>query len=132
MPIDKIEALVDSLAALSGASTNPDSHAYQTRNPIGLLNFGKPGKNEIDENGKRIFSTWLAGYRAATFDLTKKISGESRSGVKRDDKLANLLRVLGVTEKLGQTQIVRFLRRALKDESISIDTPLAFFRQETK
>jgi hypothetical protein len=132
MPIPKIEALVDALANLSGASGNPDSHLFQIRNPIGLLNFGKPGKNEIDENGKRIFSTWLAGYRAATFDIQIKLEGTSRSGVKRDDKLTNLLRVLGVTEKLGQVQVCRFLRRALKDETITPETPLAYFREETK
>ena len=128
--IDKIEAIVDAMANLNGASSNPDSELYQIRNPLGVKNYSLPGKNSIDDRGRRIFSSWIAGYKAATFDIEVKISGKSRSGVKEDDNLSNLLRVLGLTEKLAHQQIVKFLRRALKDQSITTETPLAYFRGE--
>lgn len=128
--INRIETLVDALAHLKGSSTNPDSELYQIRNPIGLLSYSRPGKNEITESGLRIFASWLAGYRAACFDVSVKISGSSRAGIKPEDRLENLLRVFQVDQKLGMQQIVRFLRRALKDNTITVDTPLSYFRKE--
>jgi hypothetical protein len=130
MKVDKLEALVDAIASLNGYSTNPDSDAYQLRSPILVKNFSRPGQNEIDDRGRRVFSSALAGYRAALFDLKVKCSGTSRAGLKADDKLSNLLRVLGISEILGQKQIVKFLKRALKDETITTETPLAYFRSE--
>ena len=126
----RIEALVDAIANLKGATTNPDGDLYQIKNPIGIMSFSKPGKNEIDQTGRRVFGSWLAGYRAACFDVSIKISGQSRSGVKKEDTLANVLRVYQITEKLGMQQVVKFLRRALKDQSITTETPLAYFRGE--
>ena len=123
----RIEALVDAIAHLRGSSTNPDSDLYQIRNPIGTMSFSRPGRNEIDTNGRRVFKSWLAGYRAAVFDLTIKCKGESRANLKPTDLLENLLRVLGITEKLGQDQVVKFLKRALKDQSIIRTTPLSYF-----
>jgi len=125
--MNKIEALVDAVAHLKGSSTNPDSNLYQIRNPIGAMSFSKPGRNEIDTEGHRVFKSWLAGYRAAVFDLTIKCKGESRANLKPTDLLENLLRVLGIPEKLGQDQVVKFLRRALKEPSISRTTPLSYF-----
>jgi hypothetical protein len=125
--MDRIEALVDAISHLRGSSTNPDSDLYQIRNPIGTMSFSRPGKNEIDSVGRRVFKTFLAGYRAAVFDLTIKCKGESRANLKPTDLLENLLRVLGITEKLGQDQIVKFLKRALKDPSLTTKIPLAYF-----
>ena len=125
----KIEALVDAVAHLKGSTTNPDSELYQIKNPTGIMSFSRPGKNEITSSGLRIFKSWLAGYRAAIFDASIKVGGESRSGIKKDDKLENFLRVMGIDQKLGQQQVVRFLRRALKDQDVSPDTPLSYFRE---
>jgi hypothetical protein len=126
----RIEALVDAIANLKGSTTNPDGILYQIKNPTGILSFSKPGKNEIDPEGRRVFKSWLAGYRAACFDITVKISGGSRAGIKKDDNLSNLLRVYGLTERLAHQQITKFLRRALKDQTITSETPLAYFRGE--
>ena len=93
------------------------------------MSFSRPGKNEIDEQGRRIFTSWLAGYRAASFDLDLKVKGESRAGLKKDDLLENLLRVYQITEPAGQQQVVKFLRRALKDQEITRQTPLSYFRE---
>lgn len=126
----RIEALVDAIANLKGSTTNPDGQLYQIKNPTGILSFAKPGKNEIDLAGRRVFSSWLAGYRAACFDASIKISGQSRAGIKATDKLENFLRVMEIDHKLGQQQVIKFMRRALKDQSISVETPLTYFQEE--
>ena len=130
--VNKIEALVDAISRLKGYD-NPDSDLYAIRNPLGIQSFSRPGKNEIDEIGRRVFTTHLAGYRACLFDVELKVRGNSRAGIKVDDKLENLLRVFGLDQTLGQEQVVKFLKRALKDQSISRTTPLTYFViQETK
>lgn len=127
--ITRIEALFDALASLKGWS-NPDSQAYQLRNPLMVKSFSKPGKNLITEDGIRVFSSALAGTRACLFDLELKVSGKSRAGLKPDDGLENLLRVFGVTELGGQQAVVKFLKRALKTQDISRTTPLSWFLLE--
>lgn len=127
--INRIEALHDAIASLNNFSS-PDSEAYQLRNPLLLRSFARPGKNEIDSKGRRIFSSSLAGVRAGIYDLELKLKGESRAGLKKYDKLENLLRVFQVVEILGQQQVVKFLKRALKDESITRLTPLAWFLED--
>ena len=129
MSVNRLEALFDSIAALKGWHT-PESDAYQLRNPILVQSFSRPGKNEIDHAGRRIFKSALAGIRAGLFDLEIKVRGESRAGLKADDKLENVLRVFGITELGGQQQIVKFLKRALKTQDIKVTTPLAWFLEE--
>jgi hypothetical protein len=126
--VNKIEALVDALVDLLGSS-NPDGELYAIRNPTGLTSFSLPGKGELDESGRRIFKSWAAGYHAACYDARIKISGDSRAGVKKDDKLENFLRVMKI-DKFSQKQVVEFLRRALEDQSITAETPLSYFREE--
>lgn len=128
--VSRLEALFDGLSSVKGWS-NPDSISYQLRNPILVQSFSRPGKNTIDSDGRRIFDTQLAGIRAGLFDLELKVRGESRAGIKKDDTLENLLRVYGLVEKLGQQQVVKFLKRALKTQEVSVTTPLAWFLQET-
>lgn len=123
----RLEALLEAIAGLKGWMT-PDSYTYQIKNPLHIKSFAPAGKHQIDENGVRIFSNWLGGYRACLYDLAVKVSGRSVSGVGRGDKLADLLKVYGLSEKLGQQQVVKYLRRALKTENISLDTGLDFFR----
>ena len=132
MSEQRIEALVDAIANLKGSTTNPDGVLYQIKNPTGILSFSRPGKNELDPEGRRIFKSWLAGYRAACFDATIKLKGESRAGIKKEDKLENFLRVMGIEQKLGQQQVVKFLRRALKNQDLSTETPLTWFVEENR
>jgi len=124
---NKIESLLDAIGQLKGMG-NPDSVTYQIRNPLHIKSFARPGKHEIDSEGRRVFSSFLAGYKACWFDLDIKTKGESRAGLKADDKLSNLLKVYGITEKLGQQQVVKYLKRALKDDSLSPETSLTYFR----
>lgn len=125
---NRLEALLDAIGALKGWH-NPDSETYQKKNPLQIKSFARPGKHEIDDNGVRVFTSALAGLKACLFDLEMKVSGESRAGLRAGDKLENLLRVYGITEKLGQEQVVKFLKRALKDQTMTRETPLACFRE---
>jgi hypothetical protein len=127
MPVKKIEALVDAFAKLNGAFNDPESEAYNLRNPLMIKSYGLPGKHQIDGQGRRVFDSMLSGYRAGLFDLEIKLSGKSRAKLSPDDKLENLLRVYGITELGGVKQIVNFLRRALKDQEIQAVTPLRYF-----
>ena len=129
MSVARLEALLDAIASLKGWN-NPDSEAYQLRNPLLIKSYSRPGKNEISGDGTRVFSSSLAGLRACLFDLTIKAKGESRAGLKSTDLLENLLRVYQITELGGQKSAVKFLKRALKDENISITTPLTYFVEE--
>lgn len=124
---NKIEALLDAIGNLKGIS-NPDSLTYQIKNPLHIKSYARPGKHEIDEEGRRIFPSLLAGYKASLFDLEMKVSGKSRAGVREDDKLSNLLRVYGLSERLAHQQICKFLKRALRDDTIHPETPLSYFR----
>lgn len=127
--VNRLEALHDAIASLNNWSS-PDSEAYHLRNPLLIKSFSRPGKNEIDDKGRRVFSSSLAGIRAGEFDLRLKCSGESRAGLKKTDLLENLLRVFQITETLGQQQIVKFLKRALKNETLTRQTPLAWFLED--
>jgi hypothetical protein len=126
--VNKLESLLDAIASVNGWA-NPDSEAYHIHNPLLISNYSLPGKNEIDEKGRRVFKTAASGVHSCLYDLSLKVKGESRAGIKKDDLLENLLRVYGLVELGGQQQVVKFLRRALKDQSITVETPLSYFRE---
>ena len=128
--ISKVESIIDAIAQLNGAFSNPESQAYKLRNPLMVRSFARPGKHESTATGHRVFTSVLAGYRAAVFDISLKLEGRSRAGIKVTDTLANLLRVYDVKDGLGMDKAVSFIKRALDDPSISRDTPLEFFREE--
>lgn len=127
--VNRVEAIVDILGKLNGMG-DPESEAYALRNPLLIRSFARPGKHETDEGGRRIFSSFLSGYKAALFDAQLKLGGKSRAGLKPDDRLSNLLGVYGIKEAGGVKSVVNFLRRALKDDSIDGQTPLSYFLQE--
>lgn len=131
MPVNKIEAVVDALGKCNG-SADPSSECYTLRNPLLIRSFARPGKHETDEKGRRVFTSFLSGYKAAIFDCELKISGNSRAGLKPTDTLTNLLGVYGIKEPGGISNVVSFLRRALKDQDISKDTPLSYFLDSSK
>jgi hypothetical protein len=120
-------ALLDAIGTLNGAFNLPDSEAYQLKNPLLIKSFGAPGKHEVDNDGHRKFRTLIDGYRACLYDLKIKLSGKSRAKLRLTDKLANLLRVYGITEPLAERKIVLFIRRATGDENFSSKESLAYF-----
>jgi hypothetical protein len=121
-----LEILVDAIAHLNRAH-EPESAAYRLRNPLLLRSFARPGKHELDEEGRRVFPSFINGYKASVVDMELKVSGKSRSGIKADDNLRNLLAAYGIRELGGVDQVVKFLRRALKDANISRESHLTIF-----
>lgn len=124
--MNKIEALVDAIGKANGIH-NPESEAYRLRNPLLIRSFARPGKHETDEQGRRVFTSLLSGYKAALFDMELKITGKSRAGLLSTSTLANVLGVYGIKELGGVSTVVSFLRRALGDQAIDSTTPLSYF-----
>ena len=131
MSVKRIEALIDAISSLNGIH-NPESEAYQMRNPLLIGSFARPGKHEMDKKDRRVFNSLLSGYKAGLYDLDLKLRGFSRVGLKPTDPLTSLLAVYGLTEKLGIDKVVQFLKRALKDPTISSKTSLSYFIEEEK
>lgn len=129
MSVKRIESIADAIARLNQSHV-PDSLAYQLRNPLLLRSYAKLGRHSVNTDGLRIFSSLLAGLKAGLFDLDLKIRGLSRAGLKPTDTLRNLLLVYAINEKAAMDNVVSFVRRALKDESISLQTPLSFFLED--
>lgn len=124
--LNKYEAIVDAIARANGFH-DPTSDCYKLRNPLMIRSFARPGKHETDEQGRRIFTSLLSGYKAALFDVELKITGKSRAGLKPTDTLANLLGVYGIKEPGGVGYVVSFLRRALDNQTLAAETPLSYF-----
>lgn len=124
--INKIEAVVDGIGRLNSIH-NPESLAYQIRNPLLLASFAKPGRHDVNEDGLRVFSSLLAGYKAATYDMQLKIKGLSRAGLKPTDPLENLLGCYRISEKAAKDNVLSFVKRALKDDTLTLRTPLSYF-----
>lgn len=126
--MNRIEALVDAIGKANGIH-DPEQEAYRLRNPLLIKSFARPGKHETDEQGRRVFSSLLSGYKAGLFDIELKITGKSRAGLQPTHVLTNLLGVYGIKEPGGISFIVSFLRRALSDKTISGTTPLSYFME---
>ncbi len=118
-----LEALADALAKYSGWH-DPESAAYQNRNPGALKAFTM--KHHRDEAGMRVFYSHMDGYQALLFDLTVKCSGMSRTRLKKASVLRDLMVVYGQPATAAD-YVAKFLRKAMRDQCISADTPLSQF-----
>jgi hypothetical protein len=126
--VDKAEALVDAIGFVN-QFYKPDSLAYTLRSPLLLRSFSRNGKHIINEEGLRQFDSMLAGIHASYFDVACKLNGRSNSGIQKTDLLINLLKVYGINQEKDQTQVVSFLRKALSNPSITLQTPLNYFAE---
>ena len=127
----KIEALVDAVGNLHHIHV-PSSLAYQIRSPLLIKSFAKPGKHVLDPEGRRVFPSLLSGYKASVYDMELKVRGQSRAGLKPTDGIRNLLGVYGIKDLHDVDIVVKFLRYALQDDSITRDTRLSYFIEEVK
>ena len=125
----KIEALLDAVGWLNSAFDDPTSLAYRLKNPALVRSYSQPGKHETDENGVRVFTSHLAGYKACLYDFEKKLTGTSRARLEVTDPLSAFFSVYGITEPAGHKKLILFIRKALNDESIAASTTLAEFIQ---
>lgn len=119
----KIEALADAIAYYCAAH-DPTSIAFRNRNP-GLLMAISP-KHSRDEHGYRVFASFVDGYRALLFDLQVKCSGRSNAKLTPESTLTDLLNAMKHRKGMADS-VASYLRKALEDESISAETPLAYF-----
>lgn len=138
MPPKRIEALADAISFLNNTH-DPSSDAYQLRNGGLFRAYSFKHLNATDGQGRRIFSSFIGGYRFLVQDLTWKCSGETRakgySGkLKPTSSLSDLLKSFKL-DKLGDQEghifeLIDFLQRALKDESITSQTELGYFLKD--
>lgn len=130
--VKRIEALADCIAFMNGAG-DPKSIAYQLRNPGLCRAHSFRQLSSVDDQGRRIFTSWIGGYRFLVQDLTWKCSGQTRakgeSGkLKPTSPLSDLLRSFRLSDIANQMIAVTFLTEALgSDPQITADTELKFF-----
>jgi hypothetical protein len=132
MPVKKIEALADCIAFLNDAH-NPDSRAYQLRNPGMCRAFSFKQLNNTTDDGYRIFTSIIGGTRFLHQDLSWKCSGQTRAKgehgkLKPSSNLTDLLKSFKLSDMGSLMTAVDFLNRALQpDEPITAETKLEFF-----
>jgi len=131
--VTRIEALADCIGFLNDAH-NPESHAYQTRNPGLCRAYSFKQLNQLCDCGKshRTFTSLIGGYRFLVQDLTWKCSGETRakgeSGkLKPTSSLTDILKSFKMTSVEVLMQGVAFLNTALQTDEITAETELKFF-----
>ena len=120
------ESIVLAIAALNDFH-NPESHAFKLKNPMLLRSFAPDSRHSVDGDGVRVYKSAFSGLKSCVVDIDVKLSGKSVTGLRPDQTLQNLLKILGVKTKEQQAFIVRFLREAIGDKNISLATPLRFF-----
>ena len=122
----RIEALALVVAKYSGGF-DPASEGFRLCNPGSLRVFSNRTMATMSPEGLRRFKSWTDGLRALVFDLQVKCGGGSRTHVKPDATLKDLL---GMWEMRVPRKAVTFLRRALQDETIQAWTPVGWFLED--
>jgi hypothetical protein len=116
----RLEALLDAISAYNGFK-DPDSHAYQARNPLMLKEF----ERGIYRDRLRRFRSLVHGIQAGIFDLNVKCSGKSNAKIE-EHTLQGLMRVYSLPDGTAN-YVARYLRKALKDNAIKETTELKYF-----
>ena len=136
MACKRIEALADGIAYLNKAH-EPNSDAYQLRNPGLVRAYSYRHLGEVDNKGRRIFSSLIGGYRFLIQDLTWKCSGETRAkGYNGKLSSASNLNDLLKSFNLDRIEdgnvfiLLDFLNKALPGLEIDSHTPLSFFTED--
>jgi hypothetical protein len=136
MAIKRIEALADGIAYLNKAH-EPNSDAFQLRNPGLVRAYSYRHLGEVDNKGRRIFTSIIGGYRFLIQDLEWKCSGQTRAkGF--TGKLSGLstLNDLLKSFNLGSLNdghifaLLDFLNSALPGAEIDAQTNLKFFLEQ--
>jgi hypothetical protein len=136
MPIKRVEALADGIAYLNKMH-DPTSDAYQLRNPSLARAYSYRHLGEVDNKGRRIFSSLIGGYRFLIQDLTWKCSGNTRAkGYSGKLSASNTLNDLLKSYNLDSIDegnifiLLEFLNKALPGVDINAKTQLSFFLEE--
>jgi len=133
MAIKRIEALADGIAFLNKMH-EPTSDAYQLRNPALARAYSFRHLGEVDNKGRRIFTSFIGGYRFLIQDLEWKCSGQTRakgySGkLSTMSNLNDLLKSFNLDsmEEGNIFILLEFLNKALPGVEIDAQTQLSFF-----
>jgi hypothetical protein len=122
MLVSRLEALAEAITEFSGYR-NPEGQLYQLRNPGALRAYDSVRMRDLD--GYRAFTSYKGGFDALVTDLRIKCSGRSHTTLQVTSTLRDLIAVNRLN--VEAFHIVKFLRRALNDQSIEAITPLEFF-----
>jgi len=138
MAIKRIEALADGIAYLNKMH-DPASDAYQLRNPALARAYSFRHLGEVDNKGRRIFTSLIGGYRFLIQDLEWKCSGQTRAKgyngkLSAISNLNDLLKSynLDSIEEGNIFILLEFLNKALPEASVDAQTRLSFFIEEGK
>jgi hypothetical protein len=118
-----IEGLAEAIIKYSGY-LEPSSELHAARNPGGLRATSM--RHAKNEQGHRIFNSFIDGVQALLFDLQTKLSGKSWAELSPESTLKDLAVAYSLPDTTGSAW-ARFLRAALHDQSISAETPLSYF-----
>ena len=136
MAAKRIEAFADAIAYLNKAH-DPKSDAYQLRNPGLARAYSYRHLGEVDNKGRRIFSSFIGGYRFLIQDLSWKCAGETRAkGINGKLTGSSNLNDLLKSFNLGNINegsifiLLDFLSSALPGSNIDANTNLSFFIEE--
>lgn len=125
--ISRMEALAEAIAHYTGYQ-NPESSLYVGRNPLGLKAFNQ--KHEKDADNRRVFRSLMQGWQSGLFDLSVKCNGKSADKrLKPTATLLDLMLSYGWQETMAD-YVAKWLKRALKDNSVSRHTTLAYFLEK--
>ncbi len=119
----KLEALAEAIMKYSGY-LEPSSELHAARNPGGLKATSM--KHKHNELGQRTFNSFIDGVQALLFDLRVKLAGESWASLSDESTLKDLALSYSHPANTATTW-AKFLRAALKDETISAETKLEYF-----
>lgn len=120
--IAPFDALVDAIIHHSGYRT-PGSALHIARNPGGLKAYSV--KQARDAEGNRVFTSDIDGIQALKFDLRLKLSGKSKARCK---SFSDLVSAYSQPDTAARAWVL-FIRRALNDQTISVSTPLEFYKE---
>jgi len=138
MAVKKIEALADGIAFLNKMH-DPSSDAYQLRNPALARAYSFRHLGEVDNSGRRIFTSLIGGYRFLIQDLEWKCSGQTRAKG-YNGKLSPLSGLNDLLKSYNLDSIedgnifilLDFLNKALPGAEIGAQTQLSFFLEDAK
>lgn len=122
----RFEMLALALGKMNGSFDDPESRAFKLRNPL-LLKTYRPEK-KFDSENYRIFTSVMGGFKAGIADLQAKCSGKNHR-LTSENTLKDLLAIFGFANEATARKIVLFLRRALQDESVSLNTLVGWFQE---
>lgn len=125
----RLESLVLAIGKQNGAFDMPSNKAFLLRNPL-LLKTHRPEK-KVDSEHYRVFTSIMGGFKAGMADLEAKCSGKNHR-LTPNNTLADLLKMFGFERETETRPIVLFLRRALHDDSVGLNTILSWFEEDIK